>query len=448
MWRYSENLRSLYETPMLATDQRSGREQVVEMITTARQTGHTLLDEVASKDLLAAYGIPTVETRFAESEDAAVASADALSYPVVLKVCSPMITHKSDIGGVQLHLADAAAVRRAFRQIKTAVHDAVGADQFRGVTVQPMVLDTGYELLLGSSIDEQFGPVLLFGAGGRLVEVFQDHALGLPPLTTTLARRIMEQTRIWAALTGVRGRSSVDVAALEQLLVRFSQLVVEQPRIKEIDINPLLVTSERLLALDARVMLHGPEVDQEHLPQPAIRPYPTQYIASWTLKDGTPVTIRPIRPEDEPLMVQFHATLSERSVHMRYFMPLALSMRTAHERLTRLCFIDYNRQMALVVERTDPQSGEQSIIAVGRLIKLPNKIEAEFAILISDHYHGHGLGTELLRRLVQVGRDERLSKIVAEILPENRGMQRVAEKLGFQLRRIFSAQVVMAEINL
>jgi acetyltransferase len=303
-------------------------------------------------------------------------------------------------------------------------------------------------LILGSAIDPQLGPVLLFGMGGQLVDVWQDQALGLPPLTTTLARRMIEETRIARVLDGIRGRLPVDRAALDQLLVRFSYLVIEQPWIKEIDVNPLLATPNQLVALDARIVLHDPETDELHLPQPAIRPYPQQYVVEWTLRDGTSAMIRPIRPEDEPLIVQFHHTLSEHSVYMRYFGPLPVAQRIEHQRLTRMCFIDYDREMALVVERKDAATGKRMIIGVGRLIKLHDRNEAEWAVVLSDAYQRHGVGSELLRRLVLVARDERLSRIFAEILPENRGMLRVAEKQGFRLRRLLSEHIVIAEINL
>ena len=215
-----------------------------------------------------------METRIARSEDAAVAWAHELGYPVVLKIFSETITHKTDVGGVKLNLEDEASVRSAFQAIKSSVAKTVGPDHFSGVTVQPMVRLEGYELILGSSVDSQFGPVILFGSGGPLVEVYRDRALALPPLNSTLARRMMEQTRIFTAFKGVRGRRPVDVPALAGLLVRFSQLVVEQPWISEIDINPLLASPERLLALDARVVLHPPGTDPDHLPRPAIRPYP------------------------------------------------------------------------------------------------------------------------------------------------------------------------------
>src|SRR5690606_10953281 len=215
-----------------------------------RNKGHTILTEFESKQVFAAYGLPTVDTRLAATPDEAIAIADDLGYPVVLKLNSETITHKSDVQGVQLNLADADAVRTAYETIRNAVTEHAGAEHFQGVTVQPMIKLDGYELIIGSSQDSQFGPVLLFGTGGTLVEVFKDRSLGLPPLNTTLARRMMEQTKIFQALHGVRGRKSVDIEALERLMVRFSQLVVEQPRIKEIDINPLLASPERLIALD------------------------------------------------------------------------------------------------------------------------------------------------------------------------------------------------------
>src|SRR6056297_1065142 len=278
----------------------------------------------------------------------------------------------------------------------------------------------GYELIIGSSIDEQFGPVLLFGSGGQLVEVFKDSALGLPPLNTTLARRMMEQTKIYEALKGVRGRRPVDLDALEKLMVRFSQLVSEQPRIKEIDVNPLLALPEEeadddgLLALDARVVLHPYSVDDSELPTPAIRPYPRQYVGPHTMKSGTEVTVRPIRPEDEPKLVDFHQRLSERSVYLRYASLMKLQQRVAHERLARICFIDYDREMALVAE-----DGNGKIIGVGRLTQQPGRNEAEFAMLVIDEYQGEGVGTELLNRLLQVGKDEGLNRITADILQQN-----------------------------
>lgn len=454
MWRYNYNLRALYETPVLPQGvDTSDRTIAKTTIQTARETGRTLLTEVESKQILAAYGIPTVTTQVATSAAEAVRLAEEIGYPVVLKVYSKTITHKTDVDGVHLNLRDAKAVREAYDAIALSVSTKVGANHFAGVTVQPMInLKNSYELILGSSIDAQFGPVLLFGTGGQLVEVFQDRALGLPPLNTTLARRMMEQTRIYKALQGVRGRKAVNLEALEQLLVRFSQVVVEQRLIKEIDINPLLVKAEgiaenSLVALDARIVLHDLDITEAQLPKLAIRPYPTQYVSSWTTRNGMQVTIRPIRPEDEPLMIKLHHTLSEESVFFRYFHLIKLSQRIAHERLTRLCFLDYDREMALVVDYENPETGEHEVLAVGRLSKLHGTSEAEFAILVSDRYQCQGLGTELLKRLLEVGRDEQLRLISAEILTENSAMQRVCEKLGFRIYPTVDAAVVRAEIK-
>jgi acetyltransferase len=259
----------------------------------------------------------------------------------------------------------------------------------------------------------------------------------------------MEQTRIFKALKGVRGRPPVDIAVLEKLLVRFGQLVVEQPRIKELDINPLLASPERLIALDARVVLHDPDTDEEDLPRTAIRPYPVQYVWAEETRDGEPVTIRPIRPEDEPLMVRFHESLSEQSVYMRYFHMLNLTQRTAHERLTRICFIDYDREMALVAERTDPETGEREIMGAARLSRRRGVTdEAEFSVLIRDRFQRRGLGTLLLSKLLEIGRAEDLRRITADILFENYPMQHICKKLGFHLHRDTEEMVMKADLDL
>lgn len=447
MWRYTYNLRGLYETPILPPSLDAVRDRALaeDLIQNARSSGWTLLNELESKKILETYAIPTVETRMAYEEEESVAASEEIGYPVVLKLASNIIAHKNQAVGVQLNLADAKAVREAYRKIRLTVDENFGPEHFQGVTVQPMIRYDGFDLIIGSSIDPQFGPVLMFGAGGRLIDFHKDRALALPPLNTTLARRVMEQTHIYSAL---KSRPNIDQNALEQIMVLFSHLVVEQRWIKEIDINPLLVSSEGILALDARIVVHGSEVKPESIPRLAIRPYPIQYVKPFKMLDDTRVTIRPIRPEDEPLMVKFHETLSERSVYFRYFHAIGLNQRIAHERLTRICFIDYEREMALVVLSQDPQTLNQEILAVGRLSKVHGTRDAEFAILVSDLWQGRGLGRELLRRLVEIGRKEKLTRIFGDILPENRDMLRVCEKLGFQHHYSEAEGVVRAEINL
>jgi acetyltransferase len=452
MWQYSYNLKALYQTPATLEDSADwtpDRKLVEQIVEKSRGEGRTILTEFESKQVLSAYGIPTAQTIIATDAADAANAAGQIGYPVVLKLYSETITHKTDVGGVRLNLGSADAVTKAFVAIQSSVAEKVGAQHFQGVTVQPMIkLNDAYELIIGSSLDPQFGPVLLFGTGGQLVEVFKDRALALPPLNTTLARRMMEQTKIYKALKGVRGRKPVDLAALEMLMVRFSALAAEQRWIKEIDINPLLASPDGLIALDARVVVHDPEVALDQVPKTAIRAYPARYVSQWTMKDGTPVTIRPIRPEDEPLMVHFHETLSERSVYLRYFHLMNLEQRTTHERLTRICFIDYDREMALVAVRRNVENGESEILGVGRLMKIHGTDEAETAALISDNWQGRGLGRELLSRLLLVAADEKISRVVADILPDNRGVMRICEKLGFSLKHSLDDEVVHAEFKL
>jgi len=436
MWSHSANLQALYETPKAfdsgdsdAAAQDEARTKAAQLIAIARAKGRTLLTEAESKRLLTFYGIPTVPTEIANNTEQAVEAASRIGFPVVLKLHSETITHKTDVGGVQLNLPDEAAVRSAYRAIEESVTRAAGQEHFLGVTVQPMVRPDGYELILGSSVDSQFGPVLMFGSGGQLVEIYKDSAVGLPPLNSTLARLLMERTKIFAAFGGVRGRKPVDVAALEKLLVRFSYLVIEQRWIKEIDINPLLASPNGLLALDARVILFSQDVLEP--PTPAIRPYPIQYVKPWRFDDGNEVMIRPLRPEDERLMVRFHERLSDRSIYQRYFHPLTLDQRVSHERLVRVCFGDYDRDIALAAERR--VAGEPDILAVGHLSKAHLMNEAELAVLILDEYQGRGLGSELSRRLIEIARSEKLERVTVEILGGNHPMLEVCRGLGFRL---------------
>jgi acetyltransferase len=449
MWRYSANLRMLYETPTLSgkwSDDQPNRLRVEQIIKEVQKSDRTILTEIESKKVLEAYEIPTVRTLVARTEEEAAEAAKKLGRTVVLKLYSELITHKTDVGGVKLNLRSEEEVRHAYRQIQEAVKDKPGA--FLGVTVEPMVKTEGYELILGSSIDPQFGPVLLFGSGGQLVEVIKDYALGLPPLNATLALRLMERTRIYTALRGVRGRAAVNLLELERILVQFSLLVAEQQWIKEIDVNPLVVSADQMLALDARIVLHEPAKLAKDLPRLAIRPYPQEYASTWTSNDGTSLTVRPIRPEDEPLMVKFHETLSEETVHFRYFGAAKLEKRIAHERLTRICFNDYDREIALVAVRQNPDTKEDEIIGIGRLIKAYNGSEAQFAILIGDEFQGHGLGTYLLSRLVEIGRQEGIDRIIGHILPENHAMRNVSRKVGFNVSFDRVNEVMLAEKNL
>jgi len=429
MWRYSSNLQALYETPMFAGDlPEDGPRRVAEIIAGAVARNRTVLTEHESKQVLAVYELPVTVSKLAVSADQAVAAAEAIGYPVVLKLNSETVTHKSDRGGVHLGLTDATAVRSAFAQIQAAFSSD---SSFHGVTVQPMVNTSGYELILGSSTDPQFGPVLVFGLGGQLVEVLRDNAHALPPLTTTLARRLMENTRILQALKGVRGRKPVDLEKLEELLVRFSELVIENPRIADIEINPLLASAEGIVALDARVILHPASVGDADLPRPAIRPYPTQYISGWQTQDGTNFMLRPIRPDDEPLMVDFHHQLSDTSVYMRFFLPLKLDFRVSHERLFTKCFIDYDREIGLVAEYPDDE-GNRCIAGIARLIRKHSDNSAEVAFLVADKFQNRGLGTHMLERIIEIARKEGIATLEGATLSDNFNMKDMFIKAGFR----------------
>ncbi|MGY6529053.1 MAG: bifunctional acetate--CoA ligase family protein/GNAT family N-acetyltransferase [Cyanobacterium sp.] len=426
MWRYSNNLNALYETPSFAESEGLiDRPLASKIINHAQATGRSLLTEYESKQLLKAYGIPTVETHIALNASEAGAIALKIGFPVVLKLHSETVTHKTDVGGVQLNLRDEEAVKTAFETIKSGVSEK----DFLGVTVQPMVNLTGYELILGSSDDPQFGSVLLFGTGGELVEVFKDQALGLPPLNTTLARRLIERTKIFTALQGVRGRKPVDIAQLEQILVLFSQLVIEQPFIKEIDINPLLANENQLISLDARVLLYPPDTKLKDIPRSAIRPYPNQYISHHTLSNGDQFTIRPIRPEDEPQIVNFCASLSEQSVYFRFFHSISRQSLVSHERLARICFIDYDREIALVA-----CDNMGDIRAIARLSRIHGDLEcADIGLLIKDNYQHQGLGTLLTQSMINIAHREGIKYLRADMLMDNHAMQNLCRKLGFEL---------------
>jgi acetyltransferase len=441
MWRYSRNIQELYETPKDPIDFHPElNEKKEEMRTLVQTSEKTLLDEFESKQLLAAYGIPIVETVIAATEEEAVKAAEKMGFPCVLKLFSKTITHKTEVGGVKLNLKDSSQIRSAFQEIKTNVEQKAGKEHFQGVTVQKMIrLPEGYELIIGSTVDPQFGPTLLFGSGGQLVEVYKDRALGFPPLNRSLATFLMEKTKIYEALKGVRGRKAVNLEQLEEILVSFSQMIVENPRIKECDINPLLASPEGCIALDARVVLF--EQDEE-LPTLAIRPYPTQYIKISALKNGEKLLIRPIAPEDEPLLVDFHKELSENSVRQRFFEFVSLDKRVAHERLMRICFNDFDREIALVALI------DKKIIGVIRISRISTSSEAQMTMLILDAFHNLGLGTELLREGLSIAKKENLTTIFAQILDENGGMIKICEKAGFEIQASSSPHILTARKDL
>jgi acetyltransferase len=426
MVQYRRNQELLYQTPAAVPEDRPpDAARVREVFRQARRAGRTLLTEAEAKEVLAAYGVPVAASVPCRSADEATAAARRIGYPVVLKLLSTTITHKSDVGGVQLDLADEGAVRTAFATIRANVLSRATAEAFEGVSLQPMIRDRGVELIVGSTVDRQFGPVILFGAGGVLVEVLQDRALALPPLNRTLARRLIERTKIYRVLQGVRGRGPIDFDGLETLLVRFSQLLVEQPEIEEVDMNPVLASPERVIALDARLVLCPADRIQDR-PRLAIHPYPNQYTAPFRLRGGAEAVVRAIGPEDEPLIVELHASHSAHTLRMRFF---SLVKTLSRDSLIRLCHLDYDREMALVA--VSGQGPEAKILGVSRYYLHPESGDAEFALVIRESVQRQGLGRHLLGRLIEIARERGVKRLVGLVLRENGPMLALTAAMGF-----------------
>lgn len=439
---YSRNLDVLFETPrdipVAFTLDRARLRNLFDIIL---MEGHETLSETLSKALLEAYEIPITKPYAARSGDEAAEVSDRLGYPVVLKVLSPQITHKTDVGGVRLDLQDEDAVRTAFDEIVEGAREARPEADVQGVTVQPMVRDrNGFEMILGAKKDPTFGAVLMVGMGGVAAEVFRDRALGLPPLNERLARRMLESLKSWPILQGYRGREGANIDRLIEILMRFSYLIADYPEIKEIDVNPLLVTPDDVLALDARVIIDRSLVGRSvkahsHL---AISPYPEHYVRESRLKDGTPVILRPIKPEDEPLWHEMLTSASAESLRFRFRYVLK---DIPHEMATRYCVIDYDREMGIVAEIDD--EGERRLIGVGRMVGDPDVETAEYAMFVSDRWQGRGLGTQLTDFLIEIARDWGVKRLVAETTRDNAAMLAVFRKRGFEMQSDRDEDVVL-----
>ncbi len=439
---YGRNLGLLYQTPReipveFALDRKQIRETFLPRFAKTKALG-----ESEAKELLAAYGIPVTMPELARTEEEAVAVAQRLGFPVVLKIHSPDILHKTDVGGVLVGLRTEESVRRGFWQILENVRARRPEARLEGVTVQRMApVQQGVELILGAKKDPTFGAVILVGAGGVTAEVLQDRSLGLPPLNERLATSLVESLRIWPLLQGFRGRPRMDVEKLVEVIMRFSYVVADFPEIQEIDVNPLLVTPKEVVAVDARVI-----VDEEAVQQPlrpyshlVIRPYPEGYERWVTLKDGTKVLLRPIRPEDEPLWHEMLAISSRESIRFRF---RYIFKETTHQMAIPYCFIDYDREMAIVglVE----EEGRKRMVGVGRLISDPDRMRAEYAVFVADPWQNKGLGGILTDYCLEIARKWGIPKVTAETTPDNVRMIRIFEKRGFRLEYKTEESVVLA----
>jgi acetyltransferase len=428
MYSYTRNLELLQETPPqmpseIKVNTRQARSFIEECF--IRQT--LLLSEVEAKAILSAYGIPVNPTLTASSAAAAVAAAQKLGFPVVLKIHSPDISHKSDVDGVRVSLKDEAEVTQAYEDIVTKAKSCKPEARIFGVTIQTMVEKSSLELILGAKKDPYFGPLLVFGMGGILTEVFKESAVDLPPLNLLLARRLMERTRIYRILQGYRNIPPVNLDELAGILVRLSQLVTDFPEIVELDINPLLISDGKPICVDARIVL-----EPSQFPAPRhliIAPYPNQYESDWLLEDGTPVLLRPMRPEDEALVKELLENCSDQTLYFRYF---HLIKKFPHSFLIRFTQNDYDRELGLAAFGTPP--GPEVMMGVGRLVMTPERDKAEFAVIVADPWHGKGLGEKLISRVIEIAREYGVKSLWGEVLAENVPMLGLVKKMGFTLQ--------------
>ncbi|MCW4046834.1 MAG: GNAT family N-acetyltransferase [Candidatus Bathyarchaeota archaeon] len=431
MVQYKRNLDLIYETPEeLPLDAAPPKRPIMVILRNAAMENRELLTEDEAKKILEYYKFPVVTTKVAINAEEAVAFAHQIGYPVVLKILSPQITHKTDAGGVILNIHTDSEVRRAFDIITQRVKQHNPTAEILGVTVQPMISRKGYEVILGGKTDPLFGPVILFGMGGVGVELFKDYSIGLPPLNTTLIRRMMEETKVYQLLKGYRNEPPANLKLLEEIMLLFSQLLIDFPQIKEIDINPLLINDKEACILDARIAVDKDRVfkkfePHEHL---VISPYPKKYETLWTLENGQEVLLRPIKPEDEPMWLEMFQSFSEESIRYRFFQMLK---DTPHEVRVRYCNIDYDREIAIVAELTE--EGRRKILGVARISIEPDGKSGELAFIIGDKWQGLGLGTKMVDYVLEIAREMRVETVYAIMLPDNARALSLTKKMGFQL---------------
>ena len=442
---YSRNLETLYETPRdipveFKFDRKTMRSRVNEYIS----SGTTILSEENSKELLEIYGIPVTKPHPARTREEAVALADSIGYPVVLKVWSDDITHKTDAGGVKLNIETPFHAGEAWDSIMSAAEHYCPEAKILGVTVQEMaVVKNGLEMILGIKKDPVFGSVIMAGMGGVEAELWGDSSLGFPPLNERLARRMLETLKIWPLLRGYRGRPPVDIDLLLEVIMRLSYLTADNPEIAELDINPLVVAPDRLVALDARAVVEPVDPGTKRYSHLALRPYPEEYISSRKLTDGTEVLLRPIKPEDEPLWLDMLGSCSKESIYNRFRFFFNWS---THDVATRYCYIDYDREMAIVSEVEE--NGEKKLTGVGRLVADPDLETVEYAVLVTDEWQNRGLGGLLTDMCMDIAKDWGMKTVYAQTTTDNPRMVHLFENRDFRVDHSTGGSVVDVEKEL
>jgi acetyltransferase len=431
---YRRNRELLYETPRQVplngtVNVGIAHQQIAQSLAASRTT----LTEPESKALLAAFGIPTTVPQPASTSAEAVQIARELGYPVVMKINSPQILHKTEVQGVVVGITDDAEVERVFGEMVSRAKRIRPDADVHGVTLQPMLASAdGIELIVGAKKDPVFGSVMMVGAGGITAEILADRALELPPLNERLAYRMLESLRIRPLLHGFRGRRAVHIDGLVEVLMKFSYLIAENPSICELDVNPLLVTSAGATALDARVILDPPVVAAKPKPYShlAIRPYPNEYVRQASLRDNTKVLLRPIQPEDEPSWHELLRNCSARSIWLRF---RYLFKESTHEMATRFCFIDYDRTMAIVAEVE--ADGKRQLVGVGRLVADADHRDAEYAVLVADTWQGRGLGSLITKYCFEICGTWGIDRVYAETTADNQRMQSILRRHRFEVKR-------------
>jgi acetyltransferase len=429
MYFYNRHLELLQDTPpRLTQDVNVNTRQAKTFLAQCLARPGGALTELESKAVLSAYGIPVNPTVAASSGSDAAAIAKAMGFPVALKINSPDVSHKSEVGGMRFDLESMREVAAAYEEIINAVKALQPEAHILGVTVQTQEKNSACELIIGSKRDPDFGPLILFGAGGVFTEVLEDSAVDLPPLNLLLARRLIEKTRVSRVLRGYRNAPPVDLDRLAEILVRISQLVTDFPEIVELDINPLLVIDGRLVAVDARIIVNPTDVPPpRHL---IIAPYPNQFESDWMLRDGTPVLLRPMKPEDEPLVSDFLSKCSEETIFFRYF---RLIKNWTHEMLIRFTQNDYDRELGLMAIGQPP--GPEVMMGVSRMVMTADRASAEFAVIVADPWQGKGLGPKLVERITEIAREQGVKLLHGDVLAQNQPMLEMVKRLGFSLRK-------------
>ena len=429
IFRFSKNIEMLQQIPSrLPKRLEFDRETAKNLIREGLGTKNHLLTEMEAKALLSSYGISVNIMEKVVTKEEVVQKAQNIGFPVVMKINSRDITHKSDANAVFLDLKNEKEASKAFDKIIWNAHAYNPKAKIEGVTIQPMLTRPDYELILGVKKDRDFGPVILFGMGGIFTEVFEDRAIAFPPLNRLLARRLMEQTRVYRLLQVYRNIPPANLEVLEEILIRLAQLVTDFSEIQELDINPLHVTAQGVCAVDARVLLRASETPAPlHL---VISPYPEQYEEHITTTLGVDIFIRPIRPEDAPLLVALFESLSARSVYLRFFTPMK---QLPHSMLARFTQIDYDRHIALVaLSESQP---DEKMLGVARVIFDRNLRDAEFSVVVSDPWQGKGIGAGLLQRCLSIAKERGLQRVTGTVLAENTQMLALGKKLGFSIKK-------------